>query len=289
MGASSRHSVASEAIPASQSVHPPVDLLWTGGWDSTFQLLQLLLLHRREVVPHYLLDSTRPSTRTELAAMERIRGALFDKYPHTRQLLAPLQQFDVSDLAPDARIADAFRKIVAERFIGSQYEWLARFRNQRDIAQLELAAGHRGGRIQGIIGPFVMQADGGGYRTYRLSPEYSQTKEFLIFGGFSFPLFELGKRETADIARERGWLDILSMTWFCHKPHGTVPCGYCNPCLYAVDEGFGWRIPRGNRIKGAFYRAFVRPVKAPAKMAMHHLGLRKENTPGDCLANKGGT
>ncbi len=288
MGASASDSVASVATPASQAVHPPVDLLWTGGWDSTFQLLQLLLLHRREVVPHYLLDPTRPSTRAELAAMERIRDALFEKYPYTRQLLAPLQKFNVADLAPDARVTDAFRRIVAERFIGSQYEWLARFRNQQGIAQLELAAGHRGGRIQGIIGRFVMQTDGGGYRTYRISSQYRDTKEFLIFGGFSFPLFELGKSETADIARERGWIDILSMTWFCHKPHGAKPCGYCNPCLYAVDEGFGWRIPRGNRIKGAFYRRFVRPMKAPAKAAMRHLGLRKEGAPGDSLATKGG-
>jgi hypothetical protein len=287
MGASASDSIASEAGPESRPVRPPVDLLWTGGWDSTFQLLQLLLLHRREVVPHYLLDPTRPSTRTELEAMERIRDALFEQYPHTRQLLAPLQKFNVADLAPDARITDAFGRIVAGRFIGSQYEWLARFRNQQGIAQLELAAGHRGGRIQGIIGPFVLQADGGGYRTYRLSPEYRDTKEYLIFGGFSFPLFELGKRETADIARERGWLDIMSMTWFCHKPHGAEPCGCCNPCLYAVDEGFGWRIPRSSRIKGAFYRTFVRPVKGPAKAALRHLGLRKVAAAGDSLANKG--
>lgn len=288
MGASTSDNVASEAAPASPAGHPPVDLLWTGGWDSTFQLLQLLLLYRRDVIPHYLVDPTRPSTRTELAAMERIRNALFDRYPHTRQLLAPLQQFNIADLAPDARITDAFARILAERFIGSQYEWLARFSNQQGIAQLELGAGQVGGRIHDAIAPFVTQADGGGYRTYRLSPEYSETKEFLIFGGFSIPLFHVQKRNTADIARERGWFDILSMTWFCHRPHGTEPCGYCNPCLYAVDEGFGWRIPRGNRIKGAFYRALVRPIKAPAKAAMRQLGLRKESAPGDPLATKPG-
>lgn len=278
MAASASDNIASEA--AGPAVHPPVDLLWTSGWDSTFQLLRLLLLYRREVIPHYLLDPARPSTRAELAAMERIRNALFDTYPHTRQLLAPLQQFNVADLAPDARTTDAFARIRAERFIGSQYEWLARFRDQQGIAHLELAAGYRGGRIHDIIGPFVTQADAGGYRTYRLSPEYSKTKEFLIFGGFSIPLFCLDKKKTGDIARERGWLDILRMTWFCHKPHGTEPCGYCNPCLYAVDEGFGWRIPRRNRIKGIFYRALVRPMKAPARAAMRQLGIDRRRRPG---------
>lgn len=245
---------------------PPVDLLWTGGWDSSFRLLQLLLQHRRGVVPHYLLDPTRASTQAELEAMERIRSTLFEKHPHTRALLKPLREFDMTRLDTDDAITDAFRKIVAEQFIGNQYDWLARFRKQTGIAELELAAGHRNGRIHRIIGALVMQTSDNGHVSYRIDPRFSNTKEFTVFGGFSFPLFELDKQETGSIAVEHGWLDILRMTWFCHKPgHGSEPCGYCNPCLYAVDEGFGWRIPRRNRIKGAFYRALVKPLKAPAK------------------------
>ena len=252
----------------------PVNLLWTGGWDSSFRLLQLLLQYRREVVPHYLLDPTRASTQAELEAMERMRRALFERHPHTRALLKPLRKFDTAMLAPDATITDAFREIVSERFIGSQYDWLARFRKQLDIAGLELAAGYRGGRIHGIIGPLVMEFTDGGHASYRIDPEYSDTKEFAVFGGFSFPLFALNKQETGSIAVERGWLDILRMSWFCHKPgNGNEPCGYCNPCLYATDEGFGWRIPRRNRIKGIFYRALVKPMKAPAKAALRQLGI----------------
>ena len=245
---------------------PPVDLLWTGGWDSSFRLLQLLLQHRREVVPHYLLDPARASTRAELEAMERIRSVLFERHPHTRVLLRPLRKFDMARLDADPAITDAFRKLAAEQFIGSQYDWLARFRKQTGITELELAAGHRNGRIHRIIGALVMPTSDNGHASYRIDPRHSNTKEFAVFGGFSFPLFELDKQETGSIAIEQGWLDILRMTWFCHKPgRGNEPCGYCNPCLYAVDEGFGWRIPRRNRIKGAFYRALVKPLKAPAR------------------------
>lgn len=262
-------------IAAGQNTAPPVNLLWTGGWDSSFQLLRLLLLYRREVVPHYLVDATRRSTRTELAAMERIRNHLFDRYPHTRQLLMPLRRFDVADLTPDTRIKDAFDCIFAETFIGSQYEWLARFCRQRGIPQLELAAGYREGRIHKIIEAFVAPSDSDGYRTYRFRPECRDTNEFTVFGAFSFPLFELSKLQTAEIAEANGWLDTLKLTSFCHKSRdGEEPCGYCNPCLYAVDEGFGWRIPRRNRIKGVFYRTFIRPMKAPAKAVIRHLGMR---------------
>lgn len=266
---------ADTTVSASPATLPPVNLLWTGGWDSSFQLLQLLLLHRREVVPHYLVDATRPSSRTELATMERIRDHLFDEYPHTRQSLKPLRRFDVADLAPDDRIKDAFDRIAAETFIGSQYEWLARFCAQQGISQLELAAGERGGRIHRIIEAFVAPSDSDGYRTYRFRPEYRDTKEFAVFGEFSFPLFELSKLQTAEIAEANGWLNTLKLTSFCHKSrNGEEPCGYCNPCLYAVDEGFGWRIPRRNRIKGAFYRALIRPMKAPAKAVIRHLKMR---------------
>lgn len=275
MDARAENGVSDGEVAAGLKNFPPVNLLWTGGWDSSFQLLQLLLLHRRDVVPHYLLDPTRPSSRVELLAMERIRNRLSDEYPHTRQSFKPLRQFNVADLAPDAGIKEAFGRIVAETFIGSQYEWLARFCKQQGIAQLELSAGYRGGRIHGIVEPFVMPADNGGYPTYRFDEQHRNTKEFAVFGGFSFPLFELCKLETAQIAEERGWLNILALTCFCHKPrNGTEPCGYCNPCLYAVDEGFGWRIPRRNRIKGVFYKALVRPMKKPVKAALRHLGMR---------------
>ncbi|MEZ0469170.1 hypothetical protein [Luteimonas salinilitoris] len=277
---SAGNDLAGEPAGADRAAHPPVHLLWTGGWDSSFRLLELLLLHRREVVPHYLLDPTRPSTQAELAAMARIRNRLFDDHPHTRGLLAPVRQFDIAGLAPDPDVTDAFERISAETFIGSQYEWLARFCRQRGIERLELGAGHRGGRIQKIIGPFATPTEEDGYRTYRIGREYRHTREYAVFGGFSFPLFELGKRETADLAGERGWLDLLGMTCFCHKPrNGWEPCGCCNPCLYAVDEGFGWRIPRQNRIKGIFYRALIRPMKAPAKVVLHRLGLRTARRP----------
>ena len=255
---------------------PPVNLLWTGGWDSSFRLLQLLLQHRREVIPHYLLDSTRASTQSELEAMQRIRDSLFEEHPHTRALLHPLRKFDIASLSQDGAITDAFIRVASERFIGSQYDWLARFCKQLGIAELELAAGYRGGRIQAIIGAMVTKTTDNGYVSYRLDPAHSDTKEFAVFGGFSFPLFELNKQETGAIAAEQGWLDILRMSWFCHKPgNGNEPCGYCNPCLYAVDEGFGWRIPRRNRIKGMFYRALVRPLKAPAKTVLRQLGINR--------------
>ena len=68
--------VQSTDLPRTAQAGPCVNLLWTGGWDSTFRLLQLLLLHRVAVAPHYLEDPTRASTQIELETMARIADQL---------------------------------------------------------------------------------------------------------------------------------------------------------------------------------------------------------------------
>lgn len=52
-----------------------VHLLWTGGWDSTYRLLYLLW-EGKQVQPHYIIDTHRPSSGHELRAMEAIRASI---------------------------------------------------------------------------------------------------------------------------------------------------------------------------------------------------------------------
>ena len=30
---------------------------------------------------------------------------------------------------------------------------------------------------------------------------------------------------------------MISKTWFCHNPIRGKPCGYCNSCMYTIEEG----------------------------------------------------
>ena len=71
--------------PAAESVN----LLWTGGWDSTFRLLSLSLLHQRPVQPYYIITWDRPSTGAEIQTMCDIKRLLFKKHPETKSLLRP--------------------------------------------------------------------------------------------------------------------------------------------------------------------------------------------------------
>lgn len=65
-------------------------LLWTGGWDSTFRLLSLLLGEQREVQPYYIIDSLRyrPAVPAEREAMRLIRQRLLRCHPDAAVRLA---------------------------------------------------------------------------------------------------------------------------------------------------------------------------------------------------------
>ena len=50
-------------------MHQPTYILWTGGWDSTFRLVELSF-EDVNVFPIYVVDHKRQSKDLELAAMK---------------------------------------------------------------------------------------------------------------------------------------------------------------------------------------------------------------------------
>jgi len=244
--------------------HAPVPLLWTGGWDSTFQLLRLLLQQRRSVQPYYLEDGTRPSTGVEIATMARIRETLAHHFPHTVEEFRPTRYCSVAELPEDAEIERAYAQVLAQSFMGNQYAWLARFCRAQGVRGLQLCI-HRDDKAHAVLERFATE-DPDEAGTWRCDPAFADTPQFTLFGAFRFPLFELTKLDMARVADEHGWKDLMGMTWFCHKPRKDMtPCGVCNPCLYTIEEGLGWRIPRSRRALSALYRAFVLPAKVTAR------------------------
>ena len=253
--------------PASEGVR----LLWTSGWDSTFQLLRLLLVHRLPVTPYYLEDPTRPSTPTELTAIARITDALHAQYPHTRALLQPLRRFRVADLEPDAGIAEALREVRTRMYIGSQYAWLPLFCKQHGVDGIEMSV-HVDDKVQALLSSRVVAfQQAGTYRSVRVAPGQAGTPEHTLFRYFSFPLFSIDKRAMEKAARLAGWGALMEMTWFCPRPLLGKPCGACAPCVYTIEEGLAWRVPRARRALSFVYRTFARPLKPPLRQALASL------------------
>lgn len=232
----------------------PVALLWTGGWDSTFRLLQLVLLRQRVVQPFYVFDEDRLSSARELAAMKEIRRALALKSTDASVLVLETNVIQKSAIPPDAHIRECWERLNRRDRLGTQYEWLARFVCQIGSAELSIH------RERSRLGAYrhlenSVTRDGDGYRLLRTR---STSDLYSIFGSFRFPLWNYTKRDMHRIARKHSFEEILTMTWFCHLPDNFGrPCGECMPCLFVTDEGMGWRIPWSARV-----RRKVRSVRA---------------------------
>ena len=266
---------------------PSVDLLWTGGWDSTFRLLQLLLVHRVPVVPHYLQDPTRPSTQIELRTMARIGDRLREAYPHTRELLRPVHVASVADVAADPEFDAALREIRARLFIGSQYAWLPAYCRQNAIDGMELGV-HVDDKVQALVRPFALEFEHpGGFRSVRVDPAHAQSDEYRLFGGFSFPLFHVDKVGMGRQANAAGWGDIMDMTWFCHAPVRGRPCGFCAPCVYTIEEGLAHRVPASRRALSFFYRRLALPLKVGIRQV--HASMRGGQARRRAASGTGGS
>ena len=228
-----------------------INLLWTGGWDSTFRLLYLVFVEKKSVQPFYIIDTQRPSTLNELRAMHIIRKEITKKNPQLADLIKPTIIVSVHDIKPDPDITAKFNRLKEKLStpLGSQYEWLARFAKQWNIPNLELCielSKRAPNALVNLLSPYV----GNDLRMKQLD----ENDDASIFSFFSFPLLKLSKNDMKKIAVEKGFLDILEKTWFCHTPWHNKPCGICVPCDIAIKEGLGYRVPKISRLRHKIWK-----------------------------------
>lgn len=234
-----------------------VQLLWTSGWDSTFRLLSALVLEDATVQPHYIADRQRRSTDAELRAMEKIRSALARSRPGSERRVLPLIVAELAEIPPDEQTRARFERLAARGPIGSQYEWIARYAHAASLSDLELSI-HRDDRARAHLEGHVEKLDEP-FPGRRVSPSYrlsdaARGTDLALFERFTFPVYDLTKLDMRALAQQHGFLEILELSWFCHRPLGDVPCGLCNPCLDAVKEGMAYRLPRISRLRQAVHR-----------------------------------
>lgn len=229
----------------------PVNLFWTGGWDSTFRLLQLVLTQKRTVQPYYLIDPDRRSLRNEISARRKIIDCLFTEYPHTRELVLPGIFYEVDDITPNKQVAAAYRFMRETKDVDFQYLWLSLFCHQWGIQNMEMCVEKRSGVVfpprRLVFGSFLVPV--GGSREERMDEAFLSTEVDTLFGCFRFPVRGYTKQDMETEAQAGGWADYLFMTWFCHNPvRGRYPCGTCEPCVLAKRKGYGRRIPWQRRL-----------------------------------------
>lgn len=229
-----------------------IHLFWTGGFDSTYRLLEIVLEKKLPVQPHYLIDSARLSTRIEINTIRKIKQILFEKYPFTQQLILPTIFMETADLQPNEEIKIAFQEINKHSHLGTQYDWLARYCHEKEINEMGITAVFRyDSHIESVLKNHVEMVERYNFPLYRIREDAYKLPEGIIFKYFLFPSYEKSKLELFQFAQEKGWGEMINLTWFCHKPRaGDKPCGACEPCRQTINYGLGFRIPYQNRIMG---------------------------------------
>jgi hypothetical protein len=220
-----------------------VNILWTGGFDSSFRMVQLSKLDVT-VQPYYLSDKKRHSEQNELNAISAITIDI-KKHPDTKGIILPLIKLKVSEIEKDSEISQAYERLRKITLIGPQYDWLARFAKMKQGLELCLEKGEstrarncilKYGSLKNIIENQI---------SYCIINEEESAIDLLkVFGSFHFPLplFEITKVEMQEEYKKMGFEETMYKTWFCHRPVNNEPCGICNPCKSVIEECMTFRL-----------------------------------------------
>ena len=226
------------------------NVMWTGGFDSTFRMCQLVK-EDIDIQPYYFYNKARKSADIELQKLEEITNALRAKET-TKANILPLIVHDVDEYKPfDKKYTDAFKRIRKNEHRGEQYVWMAQM--SESIPGLEMSLEAEEGAEEGC---FVLQSipkssnvikhDEGTLAYYTLSEDVRPGYEdwYILLSKFAFPyeIAHMTKRECLEKFIDMGDEDIMKMTWFCQLPYKGDACGYCGPCRQVVEEGMEFRL-----------------------------------------------
>lgn len=227
-----------------------VNIFWTGGWDSTFRLIQLVALERKKVQPIYVIDHNRQSLDIELRTMDQLRLKIYERYPEAQNLILPTRFYGLEEIRENKEITKKYLCLTEKILLGVQYDWLARLCYQEKIKNVELTIEKGAGSgVTDLIREFVISSEEKSGPII-IDLKYAGTDVFGVFHFFQFPILFSDKNDMKRIAEHEGFLDILFETWFCHFPtKDQEPCGECKPCSQVQKDGLGYRIPLKHRLR----------------------------------------
>lgn len=232
-----------------------VNILWTGGYDSTFRVVQLSKLPIK-IKPYYISDN-RYSEKAELHAIKKVIDELKNKQDIVCTFL-DLETIPINERVVDPNIEMAFKNLLSLDFMGSQYEWLSYFAKIHPGIELSIHQDDKAVILINKHGAFTRICDPV-LGDYFVIDEANSHKDIVtLFGNFHFPLLEYTKVMMKEEYARLGCEDIINLTWFCYSPVNGQSCGLCNPCIYTIEEGLYWRFS-ATALKRYKYRTIYKP------------------------------
>ena len=228
-----------------------VNILWTGGWDSTYRIVEL---SRKNLTVQaiYCCDSSRCSIEKEKETMEQIRRALIDRVG-TKATFLPICYIDIEDIPVNDKMTDAYSHICETVKLGSQYEWLARLTQVYPKLEIgiEKPAGEYSGCVDAINTFGSLKSNG---NVFEIDKKHSSEDCIRLFGEFRFPIINMTELDMVKNIREWGYEDIMGKIWFCHSPINGKSCGMCRPCQQKMECGMAFLVNKEGQRRYKIYK-----------------------------------
>ncbi|QTF91388.1 hypothetical protein [Halomonas sp. BM-2019] len=214
-----------------------INILWTGGWASTFRVAYAALVGKRVVIPHYIVDLDRHSTMHEMRAIANAREALAQLDEGAAERVGALAITPITEISLDVTVTRAYWQVAKVEALDEQYDWLARYAKSRGLKRLELCSSLHDS-VGHILRGRVERLPMGGCRLREgYCWPYSE-----LFPWFHFPVLALSRWQMRSLAERHGFLSVLEHSWFCSRPCNGEPCGTCDACRLTADEGLSYRL-----------------------------------------------
>jgi hypothetical protein len=221
-------------------------LYWTGGYDSTFRLCEMLLDENKIVQPIYValvLDNDCQSEETcsklwlrrnrkeEYTAMENVADKIKEKYPHVKDRL-------LKTLIIDDHIKDDTFNFNFEKKFYSKNLWPRKRKTHQYLFLSKYSSYHKKHIDIGVLGIHkkALLAKFLKKNLKKTEDNYEiQIKNHPLYY-IRFPLYGRSKEMLLEKAQVNGYSEILQLTWSCWFPKDGKPCDKCPMCKERIVE-----------------------------------------------------
>ena len=198
----------------------PLNIAWTGGWDSTFRVCHAALIEKRLVQPHYVRFTTRRcSSKLHIFIEEQIIKLLYQELLNLgASVLEPKFYTDTDFVESSDVVYSLYEKYLPpEPYESSpQYFMLTLFAQHYDISGLEISVESNLDRPS-YQTDYILQ-----HCKYHGTGHYCRQKDDVLgmHSDFRFPVSHLTKKKMGDIAAtaEPAFGNILQSVWSCMNP-----------------------------------------------------------------------
>ena len=251
-----------------------INILWTGGWDSTFRMVELSRMSVT-VQAVYVIDSNRKSVNNELKAMNEILTLLKER-EETKANFLPIKKINLENIPMNHEITQAYKTIHEKTKLGSQHEWLARLATEYPGIELGTEAGStESSHILKAIALFGVLHNNEGKMV--LDKEKSSREGMLVLGNVSFPIIDKTEQDMKRLIGQWGYEDVMKHIWFCHSPLNGLPCGICHPCQVKIASDMDYLLPEKSVKRGRRYKLLESLFGERVANKFYNLFLKKNS------------